>query len=63
MLAAEPGSPGGTHAAVKKLLGADAQAEKEEEEEDVKEAEAAADVADSAEKLDASAAAAEPVKA
>ncbi|KFZ24444.1 hypothetical protein V502_01080 [Pseudogymnoascus sp. VKM F-4520 (FW-2644)] len=66
VLAAEIGSPAGTHAAVKKLLGADAQAEKEEKEEkeeDVKEADAAADVADSAEKLDANAAGAEPVKA
>lgn len=60
MLAAETGSPAGTHAAVKKLLGANAQADKEEKEEDVKEA---ADVADSAEKLDANAATAEPVKA
>ncbi|KFY44658.1 hypothetical protein V494_01382 [Pseudogymnoascus sp. VKM F-4513 (FW-928)] len=60
VLAAEPGSPGGTFAAAKKLLEAGEQAEKEE---DVKEASAAADVADSAEKLDADAAVAEPVKA
>ncbi|KAL5345889.1 thioredoxin peroxidase dot5 [Pseudogymnoascus australis] len=64
VLAAQLGSPGGTHAAAKKLLGADEKAakeEKEEKEEDVKEAEAAADVADVAEKLDANAADAEPV--
>lgn len=62
VLAAEPGSPAGTFAAVKKLLGTDEVA-KEEKEEDVKEAEAAADVTDTAEKLDTNAAVAEPVKA
>jgi peroxiredoxin Q/BCP len=67
VLAAEPGSPAGTHAAVKKLLGADSEAAKEE---DVKEAEAAADiteaaadVTEAAEKVDTGAAVAEPVKA
>ncbi|OBT83779.1 hypothetical protein VE02_07452 [Pseudogymnoascus sp. 03VT05] len=64
VLAAEPGSPAGTHAAVKKLLGADLEAAKKEDvEEDVKEAEAAADVAEAAEKVDANATVAEPVKA
>ncbi|OBT75897.1 hypothetical protein VF21_04427 [Pseudogymnoascus sp. 05NY08] len=64
VLAAAPGSPAGTHAAVKKLLGADSEAAKKEDvKEDVKEAEAAADVAEEAEKVDANAAVAEPVKA
>ncbi|KFY70528.1 hypothetical protein V499_09101 [Pseudogymnoascus sp. VKM F-103] len=64
VLAAEPGSPAGTHAAVKKLLGADSVAAKEEGvKEDVKEDEAAADVAEAAEKVDTDAAVAEPVNA
>ncbi|OBT51323.1 hypothetical protein VE04_07098 [Pseudogymnoascus sp. 24MN13] len=64
VLAAEPGSPAGTHAAVKKLLGADSEAAKEEDvKEDVKEAEAAADVTEAAEKVDTDAAVAEPAKA
>ncbi|OBT69799.1 hypothetical protein VE03_00690 [Pseudogymnoascus sp. 23342-1-I1] len=62
VLAVQPGSPAGTHAAAKKVLEANSQAAKEEKEEDVKEAEAAADVADEAEKLDADAADAEAVK-
>ncbi|ELR08655.1 hypothetical protein VC83_03867 [Pseudogymnoascus destructans] len=60
VLAAEPGSPAGTHAAVKKLLGADSEAAKKE---DVKGAKAAADVAEAADKVDANATVAEPVKA
>ncbi|KFY47001.1 hypothetical protein V495_02134 [Pseudogymnoascus sp. VKM F-4514 (FW-929)] len=63
VLAAEPGSPAGTFDAATKLLGANSEAAKEEKEEDVKEPEAAAVVADSAEKVDTTAVAAEPVKA
>lgn len=59
VLAAEPGSPAGTHAAVKKLLGADSQAAKEEE--DAEEPEAATDSAESAEKMDTNAVE-EPIK-
>ncbi|KFX91142.1 hypothetical protein O988_07898, partial [Pseudogymnoascus sp. VKM F-3808] len=62
VLAAAPGSPAGTFDAATKLLGA-GQGAKEEKEEDVKEPEAAVDVADSAEKVDTTAVAAEPVKA
>ncbi|KFY13928.1 hypothetical protein V491_06211, partial [Pseudogymnoascus sp. VKM F-3775] len=63
VLAAEPGSPAGTHAAAKKLLEAQSEVAKEEEEEgkekDVKEA----DEDKAAEKLDTDAAVEEPVKA
>jgi thioredoxin-dependent peroxiredoxin len=65
VLAAEPGSPAGTVAAVKKLLGVDSQAPAAEEakKKHVKEAQAATDVANTAEKLDTTAVVAEPAKA
>lgn len=52
VLAAEPGSPGGTVEVVRKLVGGKAQSKAEEKKEDKAKAEVAADVADTAEKID-----------
>lgn len=63
VLAAEPGSPAGTHAAAKKLLEAQSEVAKEEKEEGKEEDVKEADEDKAAEKLDTDAAVEEPVKA